>query len=371
MIDFKIKRRYLNFHFYISILLLTILGAITLYSSTATFPSLHHLWTRHLIFTGISITLFLFIQIFDWKRLQWMMVVFYIISLLMLVAVLFFGVRVFGAQRWLNLGIVNLQPSEFAKVGLVLFLSYLLAQNHQYINSGKFLAGYFLVIAPPVFLIFKQPDLGTALALFPMFIALLFFAGISSKTLIKGFILVLIVGSVSFPFTWQRLPSYQKERIHSFIYPEQYPLSKSYNMRQAKIAIGSGKATGKGFLQGTQVNNRLLPAHYTDFIFSGYAEQFGFRGSLLLLLCFFYFITVLFLIAFNTSHTFGKFVAAGTAMLITTQIIINIAVNLALMPVTGITLPFMSYGGSSSLTIFILLGIIRNIHTSSSEELFD
>ena len=350
--------------------LLIILGGVALYSSTAPFPTLHHLWIKHLFFVGGAVVLFFLVQLFDWKRLQWMTILFYLISVVMLVLVLFVGIRVFGAQRWLNLGILNVQPSEFAKVGLILFLSYILAQNYEHVNSWKFLLSYLLIIALPVVLIIKQPDLGSALALFPMFICLLFFAGFSTKNIVRSIIIITILGSLTLPFAWQRLPAYQKDRVYSFLYPEQYKLSKSYNMWQAKIAIGSGGQTGKGFLQGTQVNNRLLPAHYTDFIFSSYAEQFGFRGTLFLLFGFLYFISVLFLIALTTSNLFGKFVAAGTAVLITTQIIINLAVNLALMPVTGITLPFMSYGGSSLLTIFILLGIIKKINTSSTEELF-
>lgn len=371
MVDFNFKPRNLNIHLYISMFTLTLLGGISLYSATAPFPSLHYIWTKHVFFAGISIFCFFLIQRLEWKRMQWMTLFFYLFSLLLLLSVLLFGIRVFGAQRWLDLGIINIQPSEFARVGLLLFLSYILSQNYEHVNSFKFLLFYFLTVAIPLFLIIKQPDLGTAIALIPLAIGLLFFAGITKKTITIGLILVTIFGSISLPLIWQRLPAYQKDRIYSFIYPDQYTLSKSYNMWQSKIAIGSGGMSGKGFLQGTQVNNRLLPAHYTDFIFSTYAEQFGFRGTLFLLLCFLYFITILFLIALSTSNLFGKFVSAGAAVLITTQIIINIAVNLGLMPVTGITLPFMSYGGSSLLTIFILMGIIKRINSSSSEDLFD
>jgi len=349
------------------VFLLLVFGFFSLFTVTHT----ANLWKKQLIWVGLSIITYLIIS-FKIPHTIWEIVggISYVISVILLILVLIIGIKVNGAKSWFNLYFMRFQPSEFSKVSLILFLSTYLYHNIENIKKIKTILIYFCIAALPIFLIFLQPDLGTILTILPFIIILPFFAGFPSKYLIYSLIIFTIIFTISFPFIWKKMPVYQKNRILAFLYPEKYKLSKSYNVYQAQIAIGSGKLYGKGIFKGSQVNNKLLPAYYTDFIFAAICEQVGFIGAIFILFLFFLLMLSMGLLCIFSSNLFAKFLTFAVMVLIGTHVIINIAVNLSLMPATGIPLPFFSYGGSFLFTIFLLLGIINNMHISFERMLF-
>lgn len=280
------------------------------------------------------------------------------LNLLLLFLVLFIGSPYLGAKRWISLGLFSLQPSEFCKVSFILALTKFVSDNSNNIKSFKMVLLSLLFCAVPVFLIIKQPDLGTALVFLPIFFVILFAAGAK----IKHLLFILLAGALSSPFLWNMLKLYQKKRLLVFLNPNIDPLGAGYTIIQSKIAIGSGGLFGKGWLSGTQNQLNFLPERHTDFIFSIIGEEWGFAGSAILLGLFFLLIRRLLLIADGTNDRSGKLLIAGIVALIWFQVLINIAMTIGLMPVVGLPLPLVSYGGSNLLTIMILVSLALSVN---------
>lgn len=294
-----------------------------------------------------------------WKRLS---VPIYILGIILLLIIIFKGgIIAGGARRWLSLGPVRMQPSEVMKVGLILVLARLFSSNYLpkegYRISNMWMP--LLIMLFPAALILKQPDLGTALCLIAIGFSMLFVAGLRFKTILKLLIPAILL---AVPIWHFGLKDYQKQRVLTFLAPEEDPLGKGYHAIQSKIAVGSGSVFGKGYREGTQTQLRFLPEQTTDFIFSVLAEEWGFLGSVIVLLIYILFLFHLLSISAKMADPFSMYVTIGTAALIFLHVFINIGMVIGVLPVVGITLVLLSYGGSSLLTAMLLLGIVAGLN---------
>ena len=342
--------------------LLVILGLITIYSATYN-PEAGSWLTaycrRQSIWFGIALVVAGGLFIFHYNYLYQAAYPLYVISLLLLLAVEVAGSKHMGATRWLSIGGLNVQPSEFAKLTVILALARYFSDQHlpPPYNLKELLIPA-IIVASPSILILKQPDLGTAMLIILISGVVIFSAGITRGTIISIGISALTTAF----FGWHFLHDYQRRRILTFINPENDPLGSGYHIAQSKIAIGSGKLFGKGFLKGTQNTLHFLPEQHTDFIFAAYAEQWGFLGTIFLLALYFVFLFRALNIAIEARDSFGSYLASGIASIFFWQVTINIGMVSGLMPVVGIPLPLFSYGGTSMLTSLVLISILLNIH---------
>jgi rod shape determining protein RodA len=347
---------------FLSIILMNALGIITLFSANnmVIYPLAYKQLVSFLLFLLVSLV----ISTIDLKAIYRSSYFIYFFSIILLIMIEFFGHRAMGATRWFNLLGLKIQPSEFIKVGLVLFL----ARYYHNIPSSK-LNNFSSIFIPiiitmiPTLIIMKQPDLGTSIIIILTFGIIIFGSGIK---IINIFYLLLPV-IISIPFGWQMLHQYQKKRILMFINPESDPLGHGYNVIQSKIAIGSGGFYGKGFGLGTQSKLDFLPEHETDFIFPCFSEEFGFIGSLVLIILYFVIIVQSLSIASNSRSVFGKILVLGIVAIFFLHILINIAMVSGLFPVTGKPLPFMSYGRNIVASMLIGLGLVMNVHVHQRE----
>jgi len=282
--------------------------------------------------------------------------VFYFLSLVSLLLVFFFGSKRLGAQRWLELGAFNLQPSEFAKLFITLALIQYLTE-HKIEKGVKNIAAAFFLMLVPFALIIIQPDLGTALMLVPVFFVLLYVWGIRLRHLI----FIIAAGLAMSPLGWFLLKDYQKDRLMVFMNPDVDPLGAGYTIIQSRIAIGSGGIFGKGWLGGTQNQLNFLTERHTDFIFSVAGEEWGFAGGIILLALYFILIKRALDIARKTDDPCGVLAACGMVTIIGVQVIVNISMTIGIMPVVGLPLPLVSYGGSSLLVTMMALGLLESI----------
>lgn len=279
--------------------------------------------------------------------------------IILLLTVIPFGKRVLGASRWLDFGVFMVQPSEYAKVAVILVLAKFFSNiNVKRFKNFSTTVIAFIIILPIFILVVIQPDLATSIIIGLLATIILFVAGVPMWEFVLAGSMVIC----SAPIVWIKLlKDYQKLRIINFLFPENDPLGSGYNVIQSKIAIGSGGTLGKGFLEGTQGKLRFLPEHHTDFIFTIVAEEFGFVGAVALILLYLYIVFYGFTVARNVNSTFHKLVATGCASLIFLHMFVNIGMTVALMPVAGIPLIMFSYGGSSLMIGLICIAIIINI----------
>ncbi len=338
-----------------TILLLFIGLSLLVSASKGIRVSLQDIVTKQTLWAILGIILLFSFSRIDYRLLGKIAYPLYILSLFLLILVLIFGSGRAGTQRWLKIGPFFFQPSEFAKIAFVFSLSYCLSKKEE-VGIGRFFFSLILFFLPFI-LIIHQPNLGSAALLIPVFLGLLYLAGAKKKYIIS---LVLIALSL-LPFFWSFLHGYQKERLLVFINPNADPLGAGYNILQSKIAIGSGGLLGKGFLNGTQTQLAFLPEYHTDFIFCILAEEWGFGGAILLFLLFFLFLREIFKIASYTRDRFGTYVASGFGIMFATQIFLNIGMTLGILPIVGLPLPFLSYGGSSLVASLVAVGILFNI----------
>ncbi|MDN3513361.1 MAG: rod shape-determining protein RodA [Candidatus Brocadia sp.] len=321
---------------------------------------------KQLVWILMGFTLFFTLLYFDYLLFAHYAYIIYACVLLLLILLLSLGGSVKGSQRWFSIGSFSIQPSEFMKIILVLTLSRFL--RYKKYGLGLFDIGVSVLLTLiPMALIMKQPDLGTALVLVPILFSLLYTAGI------RFYHLLIFVGAglaVS-PLLWMfLLKSYQKLRIIGFLWPEKTEdWGAGYHRLQSLIAIGSGGLLGAGWGNGTQNQMKFLPERHTDFIFAVIAEEWGFLRACCVLLLYIVFITCGIGIARNTREPCGRLIAVGLVTMFATQIVVNIGMTLGIAPIVGITLPFVSYGGSSMLTSFIALSIIFNIKMRSKIDL--
>ena len=293
----------------------------------------------------------------------------YIVGLVLLVGVEFFGITQKGATRWLNLGVATIQPSEMMKLAMPLMLAWYFDRYRNSLSLMDFMVATILLMVPFA-LVIKQPDLGTALLVLASGLVVIYFAGLSFKLIVPVFVLgvsgltLLIVyqNELCQPgFDWVILHEYQKSRVCTLMDPTTDPLGKGFHTIQAMIAIGSGGVYGKGYMQGTQTHLDFIPERTTDFIFAVYAEEFGLYGCILLLALYTLFLGRGFMIALKAKTQFGRLLAGAITMTFFVYIFVNIGMVMGILPVVGVPLPFMSYGGTALVTLGVACGMLMSI----------
>ncbi len=343
-------------------ILLIIIGILVIYSSDATSNTVLAIYQG--IFAIIGLFFYLLISFIDLESTGNFTKILYSVILMLLIVVFLIGFETRGSVRWIPLGPIQIQPSEFAKPILILVLA-----NFWSKRTASFKNIFFsILITLPIFvLIFKQPDLGTALTLVAIWGFILIGTNIS---LVKVLIMGLFVFILS-PITWAILKDYQKSRIISFLFPSKDPLGVGYNVIQSTIAVGSGGIIGRGLGRGTQSRLKFLPEFRTDFIFASYAEEFGLIGAFIVLIFYSVIIGRSLILVSRVQNRFNSLTILGTLGMLFFQIVVNIGMNLGLMPITGITLPLISYGGSSIISILICLGFIASSAKSNNLKGFE
>ena len=350
------KLKNLNFLLIFLLILISFIGTAGLYSAA---DGSYDPWAfKHIVRFYIFLILAILISIIDLKLIYKYSYYIFILSLLLLFSVEIIGVFGKGATRWIKILGFSIQPSELVKITIILALAKFY-HDIKYVNVHKisYLFFPFLILFVPFIFVIIQPDLGTALSIIILGIFILFLAGIKLWKFLLGFIISII----SIPLVFEFIKPYQKSRIISFLNPESDPLGQGYQLIQSKIALGSGGITGKGFLKGTQSYLEFLPEKQTDFIFTLIGEEFGFLGSIFIILLFVMLISVCYFISIKCFHVYGRLIALGVASNLFIYVFMNIAMVSGLMPVVGIPLPLISYGGSVMLSIMISIGLILNV----------
>jgi rod shape determining protein RodA len=342
------------------LLFLNFASLIAIYSSLHQNGILHEqtLFYKQIIWILVSWGFLFIFSFINYKLYYDFVFVIYILNVILLIAVFILGREAMGAQRWISFGGFSFQPSELSKFSTIILLSRFFAMAKA--EKKNFIRDVFFPLVLVGFnflLIFKQPDLGTGLLLLLLF----FMIGIFSNLKKRYFILLMITGFILIPFTWTHLKDYQKKRLTVFIDPAHDPLGAGYTIIQSKIAIGSGKLLGKGFLSGTQNQFNFLPERHTDFIFTVIAEEWGFAGSTLLLFVYWLLLSKIIDRIKNMNDNFAQLLAVGISSLFFLHIFINMGMTLGILPVVGIPLLFLSYGGTHIMTSYIFIGIFFNI----------
>ncbi|RKY42956.1 MAG: rod shape-determining protein RodA [Candidatus Makaraimicrobium thalassicum] len=344
----------------LAVVLISLLGIVFIYSATwdrEAGGGLDALVLKQILWVTAGFV-FLFIAAnADYLKIMDFAYVIYALNLAALVFLLLFGGERYGARRWIDMGPVSLQPSEFVKITVILALAAFLGGRREKIATLGTYAGAIILIMPAVALIFLQPDLGTALVFIPVLFAMLFLCG----GRVKYIFLSVAAGLAGLPFFWSLLKDYQKNRLMVFINPNLDPLGAGYTIIQSKIAIGSGGIFGKGWLNGTQSYLKFLPERHTDFIFSVIGEEWGFIGAAALIGLYALLIARGIRIIAVADDIYGKAVAAGVVTLISFQVFVNISMTIGLMPVVGLPLPAISYGGSNTVATLIGAGFLLAI----------
>ena len=354
-LSIKDKILSLDFNLIFLILLLGVISFFAMYSTERgnfDYYTKNHIYRFFTFFTIFIVISFINIQL--WYKSAYLS---YFIVLLLLIGVSFFGVTASGSTRWINLIFINLQPSELMKVVLIIFLArYYSRIPSRDVNSLKFLIQPFFALLIPVALIINQPDLGTALLILTGSLVVVWLAGLRISYFIYSFIVFICLAPVVIAF----LKPYQKLRILTFLNPERDPLGAGYQLIQSKIAIGSGGLSGKGFLQGSQSYLDYLPEKHTDFIFTLFSEEFGFFGSISILIIYALIIQRIIAIGNQSKNNFSKLYCYSFASAFFIYVAVNMSMVLGLLPIVGAPLPIMSYGGSAMLAMMMGLGIVMS-----------
>ena len=350
----SLREKFMAFDFvlFFSVLTLGIISMFAIYSSSGGNFDFHT--KNHILRFSIFFLLFIIISFFNlrfWYQTSFLIYLFFFILLLL---VKYFGLTSSGSQRWINLYIINLQPSELMKVGLILFLA---RYYHRTPSSdvNKLTSLFFPIVAllAPVLLVITQPDLGTSILIAAGGVIVVWLAGVKVKFFAYLSLLFVALAPIAISF----LKPYQKSRILTFLNPDRDPLGAGYQIIQSKIAIGSGGLFGKGFLNGSQSYLDFLPEKHTDFIFTLFSEEFGFFGSTFILILYFLITARIVKIGHNTKSSFGKLYCYGFSSAFFVYVLVNMGMVLGLLPIVGAPLPIMSYGGSSMMAIMLGLGI--------------
>lgn len=400
-IHYNIKDKF-DIVLFLTALILIVIGLLAIYSSTFNHPTAKGNYNKQVVFGAASVIIFFIIYFLPANSFRAIAVPSFLISQALLIAVLFLGKTVYGAKSWMSIGPIGFQPSEFAKIGTILFLAHWLSAPKRDMNNLKELFFTISLSLIPIMLILMEPDLGTAIVYISISLVMIFWSGISLFGLFVvispgvilfaslfgtpmflfalGAVIVALIlfkqdlftsGTVfvmnlaagfAFELILKVLKPHQVNRILSFVDPTSDPLGSGYNALQAKVAIGSGGLTGKGFMQGNQTQLRFIPEQWTDFIYCVVGEEFGFIGSVAVLILF----LIIFLKLLNFTNyagdKFDKLVVIGILTLYFVHFAINIGMNLGITPVIGLPLPFISYGGSALVTNMLLLGLTFNIY---------
>ncbi len=341
-------------------LLIAVLGVCFIYS--ASFRTFDGFAGRQIAWIAVGLVFFFVTVQLGYRFFLGISYVFYLFAIACLVWVDVAGEVHLGAQRWIELGPFSFQPSEFAKLAAVLSLANFLGSHPPWEGEGRAILTAGFLVGLPFLLVMKQPDLGTATLFLPLGIVVLFLWGLRYRYLIVALLSGLLVS----PFVWSVLKAYQKKRILVFMNPNLDPLGAGYTAVQSKIAVGSGGLFGKGWLHGTQSQLDFIPEHHTDFIFSVIAEEMGFVGSLALLFLFGSLFYQIFLVIDRTTDAKARLLGAGLLAIMFFQVLVNVGMTFGVLPITGITLPLISYGGSSLVSNAIALGLLVSVHKGRS-----
>lgn len=392
---------------FISVVLLIMIGLAAIYSSTVNHPSASGNFEKQLSWFIFSVVAFLITYFLPPQFFRTIAVPAYVVSILTLILVLVTGKTVYGSKSWLGFGSLGMQPSEFAKIGTIFFLAFWLTRHKRDINNLKDIGVSLLIGFTPIILILMQPDLGTAMVFGFITIVMIFWSGINLFSLFvvfspaaavyaslfgtTAFIVTLIfiaaalilfkrdlfisasvfvmniAAGFSFDYIYKILQPHQQKRIESFLDPNADPLGSGYNALQAKVAIGSGGLWGKGFLEGNQTQLRFIPEQWTDFIYCVVGEEFGFLGSIFVVILFIIIFMRLLKLATTLKDNYSGLITIGILSMLFFHFAINIGMNLGITPVIGLPLPFLSYGGSSLLSNMILIGVALNFYKNRKQ----
>lgn len=400
----KFGSREIDLSLFIAALLLCIIGVFLIFSAKhlSESPIERTIYIKQVIWILLGVLVCAVTFLIPIRFYEIFSYVLYFFTLLTLILILLVGSSKMGAARWISIGGFNIQPSEFAKIAAIFPLARYLAYSKRSIYSFRWLASVVGLIFLPALLILRQPDLGTSLVFFAILITMLFWSGVPLVYLFLiispvislicafswvswalfflllvfllyrlrltfafsvGFLMLNLAFGMITPLVWNKLHDYQKQRIIVFLDPGRDPQGAGYQIIQSKIAIGSGEAAGKGYLEGSQTKLAFLPHQHTDFVFSVLGEEFGFVGGMILLGLFAIILVKGILLAQKTRNAFASNVTIGLIAIIGFQMLVNIGMTLAVMPVTGLPLPFVSYGGSSMLVSWAILGILLAINS--------
>ncbi|MGE5432026.1 MAG: rod shape-determining protein RodA [Syntrophomonadaceae bacterium] len=407
-IDYQLEDKF-DVILFLSVFLLMGIGLVAIYSATLNNPSAGGNFNKQLFWVGVSVAIFFITYYASPRSFNLISIPSYVFTVLLLVAVIFIGKKVYGQRCWIDIGPFSMQPSEFAKVGTILFLSMFLSREKTNIESIWSIIAGFAIGFIPVILILAEPDMGTALVFMSVTVVLVFWKGISlfglftmispglavfssmfgtvafvicliaiaaglfffkKKLIISGTIFALnLSAGYMFNFAFKYLSPHQKQLIETFVDPNSDPLGSGYNAIQAKVAIGAGGLLGKGYLNGNQTQLRFIPEQWTDFIFCVIGEEFGLIGSLIVVSLFFFLFFRLLKIAASTreKNEFNSLVTVGTLAMLFTHFAINVGMTVGIMPIIGVPLPFLSYGGSSLMSNMFLIGIVANIYKNRKQ----
>ena len=354
--------RYFDYWLFGAVIFLCIFGVIMVRSAVAGNAVLAGLPNRQIIWVGISLVVLLGTTLIDYHYWQSLARTMYIVTVLALVGIFIVGEAVYGSARWFDTGVIFIQPSEIAKIVLIMVLANYYAATQDDERNLLWIGKSFLVTLGIVVWILLQPNLSTSIVMFVLWFALLFVAGLPIKFLVSFGLGGLALAAAAFPF----LENYQQQRILDFVMKDENARhGNTYNVEQALITIGNGGWFGLGYGHGTQVQLHFLKVRHTDFIFSAIAEEFGFVGTVLLLALLVFVIMRCLRVARRAADPFGAYLAYGVAVLLLFQTTVNVGVNLNLLPVTGLTLPFVSYGGSSLLSLMLGMGLVESVAAHS------
>lgn len=350
-----LRKLHIDIPLFLGLLLICSLGFVILYSAGGQDIAV---LTRHASRMGLAMTLMIVLAHVNPRQFQSFSVALFGVCVLLLVAVMVMGQISMGAQRWLDLGVFRFQPSEFTKISAPMMIAWYLSE-HPLPPKPKQVVAASSLLAIPVLLIAKQPDLGTALLVASSGAAVLFFAGLSWWLMIGA---VALMASLT-PVLWHFMREYQRNRVLTLINPEADPMGTGYHIIQSKIAIGSGGINGKGWLGSTQAKLDFLPESSTDFIFAVFAEEFGLFGCVGLLFLYLLVISRCFYIAVQAQDTYCRLLAGSLAFTFFVYVFVNIGMVIGILPVVGVPLPLVSYGGTSMVTLMAGFGILMSIHT--------
>jgi len=317
----------------------------------------NNLVVKQVFWMVLALTMFSVSFIAGYQKFLDFAILFYILNFIFLSALLILAPVISGAQRWLTIWGLNFQPAEFAKLGLILVLVQYFITRQERIKEFKIFLAAFVLLAIYTFLIFQQPDLGSALILVPLFLVISVCAGIKKRYIIALLGLVIIFS----PIFWMILKDYQRQRLLVFLNPNADPLGAGYTVIQSKIAIGSGGLFGKGWLKGSQSQFNFLPESHTDFIFALFCEEWGWLGAVVVILLYYFLIKRILRIAVLSHNRAAKLLAIAVATNLFSHVFTNIGMTLGILPVVGIPLPFISYGGSNLMVNMISLGMVASI----------
>ena len=344
---------------FISVIILSIIGIVLVSSATASFSNAKTIMAIQIGATILGIILCIGVVFLDYEVLAEHYKYIIGFNIIILVLVLFIGTgETIGGKSWIRFGPVGIQPAEIAKIGFIIAFAFQLDKYKERLNNILVVLGCLLHVGVLVFLIMRQPDFGTTMVFIAVFAAMMFAAKISYTYIIAALLSIPPIFAYLWFFAFQE---YQKKRILDFLNPEMNTQYSGYQVIQSKTAIGSGKIFGQGLFKGILTQNNLLPAKHTDFIFAVAGEELGFIGAILIVLLIVFIVIRCFIIAYNSKDTLGTLIALGVGIMILVQSFENIGMTIGITPVTGITLPFLSYGGSSMLTNFIAIGLVLNV----------